>query len=431
MIFPMAWKLGVGVCALSLLVGLVAGGCNQGGEEGTGPLSAGAADGGPPSGGSGDPGAPSPGGSSHVGPDPADPCEYTLEQIADDLENDYAMPTWEMLDCFRQGLTRSRPAFVTRLLAVGDLPGIGPGGGPRQHLIHLEYWDRLWKEHPVSVSSHLFGTMGPFRTNAMEDIHYPLYPTHLDARMRKGMVAVLREKQAGRPVVLAQFVPPGDDIDGIPLFETADEYRAYAREIWIPWHVELAKVAERFQVDYFAAANELDALFQRQSILLQKLPPAEQVALVQWLIDELRAAVRPHYGGVLLAYSYVRYGIGDDHWMDLSYAGYDEVAFPLIPECDVEGLRKYVHDQMLGYARIVERSGIPWRVSELDIVRKLFETSCGRDFEAIEADLYREAFRILDDPPMPSKPIGVSVLAKEVTTAAAWEVIDAYFQAHR
>lgn len=383
--------------------------------------------GGDPGSGSGGAGG-TPGGSEHVFYDPANPCRFSLDRIIDDLENDYALPTWEMLDCFTEGISRSRPAFFKRLLSVGDLPGIGPDGGPKQQYVHIEFWDKLWNEHDVNVSSYMFGTMGPYRTNEMVPITYPLYPDHLDAVMRKNFAAALREKRSGKPIVIAQFVPPDDDQDGIVLAQTAEEFKDWNQRVWIPWHVELAKGAERIKADYFAAAGELEALFQRQTVLLSTLTPEQQVELVQWQIDALRDAVRPHFNGVMFAYSYARYAAWGDHWQNVSYAGYDEIAFPLLPECDEATLHAYMQEQLGGYARIVERSGnIPWRVSELDLIRKNFEGLCGTDFTAREADLYRAAFESLDASPMPAPAVGVNIGTLLVESDAAWQVIDEFF----
>lgn len=150
---------------------------------------------------------------------------------------------------------------------------------------------------------------------------------------------------------------------------------------------------------------------------LWDLPESERVAVAQTAMDELHAAVRPHFSGTLVVIVYDRYPAIGDYWQELDHSAWDEVQFQLFGEGNIEGLARYLDEQLAGYMNMVQRDGITHYTLAFSYGYREAWLQPGETFEQIEADLYRIFFEKVAA--LPVKPVGIGISAATIRTAEA------------
>lgn len=358
----------------------------------------------------------------------------SLDSLIARVEDD--VPSWEQLACFTSGLARVPTTFRTRMVLDPDTV-IPLQDGPRWL---LSIWDRMRQQFAVNTSAVDKVGLPPHTDLERNRIQYPMETHYADAgaalfdrSMRGAALFFLREKQAGRALYFSNNPPPW----GVaPVFNTPDEFRTWVRDVHVPRKIMEAKTAELVQAEYYDPfQTEVEQFFAKSNQpVLAALRDTEVLQLGQEWVDQTKLAVRPLYSGRLLGRATHRVGLYSDAWSRLSFAGFDELAITLFVDCDVPTTLAYHQRQLTRFVGMAERDGIPWSVSELDVFRRYIET-CGPNFEAIEADLYRAIFKLLHS--QRTQPAGLHitlekeyVAGQETRLEALRSVVNEYLRAH-
>jgi hypothetical protein len=324
----------------------------------------GAPGGGRPPGGQRPPGPPPP-----TGPLPGDPCSYTLDEYRERVDGEDSIPEWAAVDCFTAELARKpMPAFVKRYNMAQDESLIRR---PRESQLQWQHFDVGSSNPAVNLSSGLLTGVGPFFDLAKQQGYsHPLDPLHLDRKLRGAAPFFITDKKKGWRTLFVQFYPPGTVVPGVADVAT---WKQWVKTFYLPEKITEASYAERLKFEvYNPFAGEAEIMINTLPFV-KELPVAERVALGQWLVDEILAAVRPHFQGLLLATSYTRYEVTGEEWSRLSFKGWDALAVGVFPECDLETTRSYMAKQMPHVRKVLEASGgIPWWSGEIFVNPQLF-----------------------------------------------------------
>jgi hypothetical protein len=331
-------------------------------------------------------------------------------------------PTWNELECHFAELTRSAlPAFSTHISLDYDAHG-----DVRENLTlrYRNFWQQYENDYSSNVSSTSTVGMPPYVGADGQVITYPLSSANFDLKMRGAAVAFIAAKESGKRVIFQTFHPPSNLA---PKFATAEEFRAWTRDFWLPQKKTEADLAEKLKAEYYVPFPvEADVFFNPiDQPELDQLPKSELVSLAQEWIDQTHATVRPLYQGRLLIQLAGNYASWP-HWLEINATGFDELAATVLPGCDVSTTETYLTTQFSGYRAIAARAGIPWSIGELGFYEKYYK-ACDHSKAEFEKELYETAFRLLDasDP----KPVGLSI-DETSPTSEAKETIRAYFAAH-
>jgi hypothetical protein len=255
---------------------------------------------------------------------------------------------------------------------------------------------------------------------------YPLEPAHLDRKLRGAAPFFITDKMKGWRTLFVQFYPPGTTN---PAVFDVPSWKKWIMESYVPEKITEAKYAERLKFEaYLPFAGEAEIMINTLPFA-DKIPVRERVALGQWLIDTLLAATRPHFNGHLLATSYTRYEVTGEEWNQLSFKGYDSVAFGVFPECDLAITKSYMAKQMPHVLKVIANSGgIPWHSGEVFVAKKHFvREACSTEaqFLADEPRIYQAVIDAIEAAPV--KPIGFLADHDLVSNPETFKVIEAYW----
>ncbi|MTI88607.1 MAG: hypothetical protein FH748_11620 [Balneolaceae bacterium] len=358
------------------------------------------------------------------GPDEEEPVEKVpceLSAVLDNLEE--TRPDWDTIDCLAKDTpVNDYPDFAARVLVSSQLFEQKSGLVDR----HLDFWEKIRTEESVELSSANMVAMPPYADEQGNPLEYPLTPEWHDEVLRGAIPAMMREKRSGLPVLLQNLYP--NDMLG-PTFESADDFRTWMEDHFLPEKEREAKAVARAGIEaYGPFPIEIEVYFNPvDQPILNELPKAELVSLAQEWVTATLEVVRPLYEGRIVAHSYSNYKVWGEEWEDLSFPGYDEVAFSLFPECNMPTTESYLEKQINAYVHIAKRDNIPWSIGELGINRAYFE-NCGTNFDAIEADVYRAVFEAVDAAEPATMGMGISWVPGERPEVD--EVIRGYYQLH-
>lgn len=353
------------------------------------------------------------GGSSHQGGDSCD-----LDAVLERLEQD--RPSWEAIDCMAADTPEhAYPDFAARLLASSEQ--FGQQSGLVQ--MHMDLWEDVRTTEPVTLSSANMASMPPWADPQGQTLEYPLSPHWHDESLRGVIPPMLAEKRAGTPVLLQNHYPHG--MLG-PEFEDPDQFRAWMEDHFLPEKEREAEAAQRAGIEAYAPFPiEVEVYFNHiDQPTLNELPTEELVTLAQEWVDATLETVRPLYDGHLVAHSYAKYDFRGAEWQEISFAGFDEVAFSLFPECDMNITRDYLETQLDAYMAMVARDGVAWSIGEFGADEDNFEL-CGTDFDAIEQEIYQTVFDAVDA--RAPTPVGMGVAWLPGDSEVAGEAVRAYF----
>ncbi len=340
-------------------------------------------------------------------PPAADPCAgVVLDSLLARLEQE--RPTWDQVDCFTGDLTRlPEPDFVERILADSEKFGQQTGLLAK----HLAYWDDIVSTYAPNVSPALMAAVPPYADDRGVPLAYPLSPTWLDELLRASAAVFIREKRAGRRVLVQLLYPPGTIDLG---FTDEASFRAWIDTDFTRELTALAEMAERIKAEYLMPLPiELEVFVNNQSGFIDDLSETQKVALAQDIADKAIQVTRPRFRGKIGAFSYVNYHVdpAPDYWADVRFTGYDFVSFSAFPACDLPTTDAYVDGQLDRYLTIVRRDNVAWWLGELTLQEKLF-AACdkgGATFMALKDDLLDLVLTKLDTLSPP--PAGVMVRA--------------------
>ncbi len=330
-------------------------------------------------------------------------------------------PSWNTLDSYAAALGQNYPAFRKGLAL---LPGYFSRGTLSQY---MTMWSVLESDHSVNLTSAFFGVMPPIGYT------WPYSASVLDEKLRAFAAIAIKKKQQGLSVVLVN--QPSDT--GVPSFSSESEFKSWVTNTHLPMAQQEAQAAERMKAEYYGPfPKEVEVFLGSgyQPNLWNNLACSAIVDIAQWWINEVRDTAKKYYTGKLIAHSYANYDYGRNTcWQDISYTGYDEIFFTVVPTCSLADTASYLDAQMDGYLTVVANSGsIPWSIGEVWVKDTYFK-ACGNSLAAIEADVYSTVFSKVHS--RTSQPVGIGVdynSSDDTTTigAAAMSVVDAYLDSH-
>lgn len=360
-----------------------------------------------------------------TGPLPGDPCAYTLAEYRERVAGEDSIPEWAAIDCFTRDLQRKpMPAFLKRY-NMGQDPTLARQ--PRESQRQWDHFDVGSANPAVNFSSGLISGVAPwFDLMRQQPYTYPLEPQHLDRKLRGAAPFFLTDKQKGWRQLFVQFYPPGTMVPGVVDVAT---YKQWVTSFYVPEKITEAKYAERLKLEaYTPFAAEAEIMINTLPFTAA-LPVGERVALGQWLIDTVLAAVRPHFQGHLMGMSYTRYEVTGAEWNRLSWKGFDSVAFGLFPECDLPTTQRYLAGQLGHVLTVVAGSGgIPWHAGEIFVSKQLFaRQGCLTEaqFLAEEPRIHQAIIDAIESAAV--KPAGLLVDHELVTNPQSFSVIEAYW----
>lgn len=352
--------------------------------------------------------------------------DYLLSQI------EYYTPTWDEVGCFTNGLERKPiPSFAKRVLADPD-----GAFDTRANLgqLYQQLWSTLSANIDMNVTPVEKAPLPPYTDESRQPLTYPLSGKDHDRAMRVAALVLINEKKTGKLAFLRNVSPP---FAIAPVFKTPAEFKDWNKNIFLPTKVVEAKTAEFIKAEYYEPfPTEAEMFFNKTAQPgLNKLPPKELLALAQDWINDIRDTVKPLFKGRLMAHSAaVRYHVLGDVWKDVSFKGYDELEFTLIPECDLTTTANYFKSNLTEYPKLAAKDNLPWSIGEVDILPTHYKL-CDTNFDQIELDLYKELFRQLDA--MSSKTVGLHINIPKsrlnpdsVQSKRLWAFIDQYFKTH-
>ncbi len=332
------------------------------------------------------------------------------------------LPTWAQLDCHFATLSRQTlPSFSTHISVDYDALA-----GARDNLVTT--YRNAWAQYETDYGSNIASTnavgMPPYVGVDGQMISYPMSQANFDLKMRGAAVVYAAAKVTGKRIIFQTFHPPNSLAQK---FASAEEFRSWTRDFWLPQKKSEAEIAEKLKSEYYVPFPvEADTFFNPiDQPQLNQLPTSELVSLAQEWINQTRDTVRPLYHGRLLIQLAANYETWP-HWLNISVAGFDELAATVLPGCDVGTTETYLTTQFTGYRAIAARAGIPWSVGELGFYEKYFK-ACDHSKAEFEKELYQTAFRLLDS--SEPQPVGLSIDETSPTTDAKQVIID-YFRTH-
>lgn len=261
-------------------------------------------------------------------------------------------------------------------------------------------------EFPAANASFLpVADFPPYIDEEYRLIEYPPSGYWHDQAMRAYAVHVIQRKQAGHLTWMVDFWPPG--MDESPAANLAD-FRSWVDAVLIPQKVHEAKVAEALKVELFTPwPNEIERFVLAQS-WTDTASDEDLLLAGQYLLDAVADAVRPHFSGRILPMSYVHHERDRVIWRDLSFRGFEEVAFGVFAECDEATALDYLRGQLATIMTIVERDMVDWSVGEMELNDRHFTELCGTDLEEQADEIHAAMLDLLFTQEIP--PVGVSLL---------------------
>ncbi len=367
--------------------------------------------------------------------------------VLDEHMRDYR-PRWDQLACHADGLTRlpiptlrtsarfnpvrtaraeeggcqgsncRRLATVDTGIWSGDLQDLADSmaAGSWEEYARSEYDGRdrdlvaalrfTEAEFPEANASFLpMADFPPYVDEEHRLIEYPPSGYWHDQALRSYAAHVLRRKASGHLTWMVDFWPPG--MDEAPA-SGPTEFRGWIDEYLVPQKVREAQVAEALMVELFTPwPNEIERFVLAQP-WADTASDSDLLDAGQYLLDAVAEAVRPHFTGRILPMSYVHHERDRVVWRDLSFRGFDEVAFGVFAECDAPTALDYLRGQLAMISDIVERDGVAWSIGEMELNESRFETLCGTDLGDEAADIHAAMLDLVFDQEVP--PAGVSLL---------------------
>ncbi|MDX1492107.1 MAG: hypothetical protein R3332_12555 [Pseudohongiellaceae bacterium] len=342
-------------------------------------------------------------------------CTQTITALAQNLSENFPdnIPSWEQLSCFISPLQRRpNPSY---LILAGDTPPPS-GDEPGAPETPLTFWESIelelafieqWPE--ANFYDPTQAQIPPFYMDADDrftDIEW-------DQKLRGIGTYVLLMKHLGYRSQLDYFTPPSSNID---ITHSAEEFLSWWQNSYIPERVDLARLAEIVQAEYYQPWDIEPGQFVRAygDLWLEDLSEDEQITLAQELIDSLYDAVRPEFSGTLVITNYDRFSAVGDHWKRVDLSQWDQIHFSLYTEGDVEGTEYYLAQQLSGYEEMIERDNLSTK-AQLDIVvnpsahQALLDQLPGNvQFADIEVQIYQSVFSAIEDFPALNG-LGISV----------------------
>jgi hypothetical protein len=352
-------------------------------------------------------------------------CNTSLTTYISNLHLE--VPSWQQLECFTDNVERfNTPTYIKRMLASS--PQSSQNDVSQTANNSLVRWHDLYTDFGANVSSALLKSAPPFTGTNGETITYPLSAANADVIFRSAATMFLYEKTLGRPVVWVNFYPLNDNSTA---FNTQADFENWVSDQLLPEKILEAQAAEIIKAEYYIPFPiEFEIFFKKYTGFTNggfsdSLSESDFVQLGQSVIDQIHDAVRPHFGGKLIAHLY-NSAAGDDMFLqNLTYSQYDEFFIALFPQCDLATTSTYMDAQMNYFMPVVARDGLPWQLSELTVQRVLFDACDNSDYDAIEADIYSRVFDKLDA--LERSPVGVQIGSQDLTTEAAKQIIIDYF----
>lgn len=358
------------------------------------------------------------------GQPPDQSCTTSLDSYIENLHNE--VPSWEQLECFTNDLQRlTLPSFSKRML--DSISEINSGNIEQAASMALQSWDQLYTDYGANLSS-AFKAGPPYTTENGNDLSYPLDSATADYVFRGSALLYIKEKQLGRPVVFTHFYPISDVP---PTFSSQAEFQQWFDEQLIPEQILAAQTAEKIKAEFFIPFPiEFEIFFKKyteygEGGFIDAMSQDEIVAFGQALLDQIAAAVRPHYDGVLVAHTYNSVAGQDTFLAQMTYAAFDILYIALFPQCDIATTESYLDDQLDYYMPIIQRDGLAWQASEITVFPHLFDACDNVNFADIEAEIYQTVFSKLDAAAV--TPVGVQIGAYTLETEEAKQVIRDYF----
>ena len=343
----------------------------------------------------------------------------SLDDIIANLES--RRPSWNTLNSYASALSLSYPAFRKGLTL---LPGYFSRGTLSQY---MNMWSTIESSHSVNITSAFFGVMPP------TGYTWPYSSSVLDEKLRAFSAIAVKKKQKGLAVVLVN--QPSDT--GLPLFSSASEFQSWVTNTHLPMVKQEAQAAERMKIEYYGPfPKEVEVFLGSgyQPTLWNNLACADILDAAQWWVNQARDTAKKYYTGKLIAHSYGNYDFGKQTcWQGISYTGYDEILFTIVPTCSLTDTASYLDAQLDGYLTIVANSSnIPWSIGEVWVKETYFK-ACGNSLAPIEADIYSMVFVKVHS--RTSQPIGMGIdynSSDDATSigSAAMSIVDSYFNSH-
>lgn len=353
-------------------------------------------------------------------------CNKTVEYFIKDLDRDInSIPSWEQIDCYTENLVRK--PYPSTVIMVAERPPAEDGPvnnfGVWDFLQKQTAYLKTWPQNEVSG----LAMFPPFLSTDGTSSFYRESAERWDEKMRANALNAIWVKQQGYRVRITNFYPPS-------YFDQPNWWKLHAQNVnsaetflnwwcteYIPERKELAKLAERIKAEILMPWDIEPGHFVRAfgDAWLSSLSESEQISLVQTMIDELAAALRPLFSGTLSIIIYDSYAAFGQHWDQINVSAWDQANFVFFTQGNLEFTEQYLDRQLEGYMKIIQRSNIPWIAQEVTVDgnnhRRLL--SQGETFEAIEEDIYRMIFKKLSEQPV--KPVGIGITTGYIETPGA------------
>lgn len=355
-------------------------------------------------------------------------CTTSLQEHLDNI-NDFGnpvIPSWDEIDCFTEDLVRlENPSFYKMAHSGDTVPGT-PQSQPAPTVLQwIDHWDSIYTTYGANISPALMSPVPPWVQENGNEFDYPLTPSLLDQKLRSAALVFINEKLKGRRIRVVQFYPPSNQYDDSDFFDEAS-FREFVTNVLVPEKVSEAQMAERIKAEYYAPFPLEVEVFIKNLPFYDEMPESDAIQLAQDFIDEIQAAVAPHFQGTLMIASVSRYESMDDPWNALEMSAFDQIAFGLFPECNMSITQSYLDRQIANFEAIVERDQVPWVFSEVFINPDLYDMQgCIDNFAAIEADLVNAVIDTMENSSTP--PVGAGFDQYLFVTDDAADVVIDYF----
>lgn len=355
-------------------------------------------------------------------------CTTSLQEHLENI-NDFSnpvIPSWDEIDCFTGDLVRLENPNFYKMAHSGDtVPGT-PQSQPAPTVLQwIDHWDTIYTNYGSNISPALMSPVPPWVQENGEEFDYPLTPSLLDQKLRAAAIVFINEKLKGRRIRVVQFYPPSDQYDEDDFYDEAS-FREFVTNVWVPEKITEAQMAERIKAEYYIPFPLEVEVFIKNLPFIDDLSESEAIQLAQDFIDEIHAAVAPHFNGTLSITSVSRYDSMDDPWNAIEMSAFDQIAFGLFPECNMSITQSYLDRQIANYEIIIARDQVPWVFSEVFINPDLYNMeACIDNFASIEADLVNAVIDTMEDTVTP--PVGAGFDQYLFVTDDAADVVIDYF----
>jgi len=276
-------------------------------------------------------------------------------------------------------------------------------GGPNRYLDIMRSLQFTESEFPDANASFLPSGDIPPHTNELGDtLPTPLSEYWHDQKLRAYAVHAIQRKQDGHITLFNESQPattPPAPASG------PSDFRVWVDEVFIPKKIREAKVVEKLKIEMWNPwPLEVDAFIMNQPWSLD-LSDSELLDTGQYFLDTVADGVRPHFSGRIIPASFTPGELRHPQhprpiWQELSFEGFEEVAFTFFPHCDEEITRENLLHDMGVIMEIVERDGISWSLNDWWFVDQR-PNECGTDFYDLAPQMTEMMLDILFDQPAP------------------------------